>query len=205
MVWVLIDYYFKNTIHQIIIPVTFIAINYLSYKFKIFKSIEREEDNHLGTVYFSIAITAIYTVAFFIPELYIYTGISTFCLTFGDGFASFIGSSIKSMKIKDSKSIVGFIACFVLRGLCEITKPLVLVYPSFIIDCIAALYFSAISVSFSHSINLSHEFDGMFVSPDDNVIDGLEVVNIPIEDIGTEAEGKAKAKASAEAYAEPKA
>lgn len=36
------------------------------------------------------------------------------------------------------------------------------------------------------------EFDGMFVSPDDNVIDGLEVVNIPIEDIGTEAEGKAK-------------
>ena len=36
------------------------------------------------------------------------------------------------------------------------------------------------------------EFDGMFVSPDDNIIDGLEVVNIPIEDIGTEAEGKAK-------------
>lgn len=36
------------------------------------------------------------------------------------------------------------------------------------------------------------EFDGMFVGPDDNVIDGLEVVNIPIEDIGTEAEGKAK-------------
>lgn len=36
------------------------------------------------------------------------------------------------------------------------------------------------------------EFDGMFAGPDDNVIDGLEVVNIPIEDIGTEAEGKAK-------------
>lgn len=36
------------------------------------------------------------------------------------------------------------------------------------------------------------EFDGMFTGPDDNVIDGLEVVNIPIEDIGTEAEGKAK-------------
>lgn len=117
MVWVLIDYFFKNTIHQIIIPVTFIAINYSSYKFKLFKSIEREEDNHLGTVYFSIAITAIFTVAFFIPELYIYTGISTFCLTFGDGFASFIGSSVKSMKIKDSKSIVGFIACFVFSAI----------------------------------------------------------------------------------------
>ena len=36
------------------------------------------------------------------------------------------------------------------------------------------------------------EFDGMFAGPDDNVIDGLDVVNIPIEDIGSEAEGKAK-------------
>ena len=36
------------------------------------------------------------------------------------------------------------------------------------------------------------EFDGLFAGPDDNVIDGLEVVNIPIEDISTEAEGKAK-------------
>ena len=36
------------------------------------------------------------------------------------------------------------------------------------------------------------EFDVIFAGPDDNVIDGLEVVNIPIEDIGTEAEGKAK-------------
>lgn len=36
------------------------------------------------------------------------------------------------------------------------------------------------------------EFDGIFAGPDDNVIDGLEVVNIPIEDISTEAEGKAK-------------
>ena len=36
------------------------------------------------------------------------------------------------------------------------------------------------------------EFDGMFAVSDDNVIDGLDVVNIPIEDIGAEAEGKAK-------------
>lgn len=113
MVWVFIDIFFKNTIHQVIIPFTFIIINYLSYKFKLFKSIEREEDNHLGTVYFSIAIFVILLVAYIYPELYIYTGISTFCLTFGDGFASFIGSSIKSKKIKDNKSLIGFISCFI--------------------------------------------------------------------------------------------
>ena len=113
MVWVFIDIFFKNTIHQVIIPFTFIIINYLSYKFKLFKSIEREEDNHLGTVYFSIAIFIILLVAYIYPELYIYTGISTFCLTFGDGFASFIGSSIKNKKIKNNKSLIGFISCFI--------------------------------------------------------------------------------------------
>lgn len=113
MVWVFIDIFFKNTIHQVIIPFTFIIINYLSYKFKLFKSIERDEDNHLGTVYFSIAIFVMLLVAYILPELYIYTGISTFCLTFGDGFASLIGSSFKSKKIKDNKSILGFVSCFI--------------------------------------------------------------------------------------------
>lgn len=113
MVWIFIDIFFKNTIHQVIIPFTFIIINYLSYKFKLFKSIEREEDNHLGTVYFSIAIFVILLIAYIFPETYIYTGISTFCLTFGDGFASFFGSMFKSKKIKESKSILGFICCFI--------------------------------------------------------------------------------------------
>ena len=36
-VWIFIDVFFKNTIHQIIIPVSFLIINSISYKFKIFK------------------------------------------------------------------------------------------------------------------------------------------------------------------------
>ena len=59
IVWVFIDIFLKNTIHQVIIPIIFIIVNYLSYKFKIFKNMEREDENQPGTVYFSIGITII--------------------------------------------------------------------------------------------------------------------------------------------------
>ena len=111
-VWVLLDLLFKNTIHQIIIPFTFIIINYLSYKFNVFKAIERKENNHLGTVYFGIAVFIVMTFCYFFPQYHIYSGIAVFCLTFGDGFAALIGTLIKSPKIRSSKSISGFLACF---------------------------------------------------------------------------------------------
>lgn len=113
IVWILLDIFFKNTIHQVIIPFTFIIINYLSYKYKIFKSIEREDNNHLGIVYFSIAVFIVMLISYILPEYYIYSGIAVFCLTFGDGFAALIGYLTKSIKIKGSKSLNGFIACFV--------------------------------------------------------------------------------------------
>ena len=65
MVWVFIDVFFANTIHQIIIPVSFLIINTLSYKYKIYKSVERETGNHCGTIYFAIAITIVMTAAYF--------------------------------------------------------------------------------------------------------------------------------------------
>ena len=111
-VWILIEMFFKNTIHQVIIPFTFIIINFLSYKFKIFKDIEREENNHFGTVYFGIAVFIVMLFCYIFPEYFMYSGIAVFCLTFGDGFASLIGTLVKSPKIKDSKSISGFLACF---------------------------------------------------------------------------------------------
>lgn len=113
MVWVFIDLFLKNSIHQIIIPVCFLALNILSFKLKIFKSIERESGNHFGTIYFAIAISAIMALAYFFPVLFPYTGVAVFALTFGDGFAALVGHHTKSKKIYRSKSILGFVACFV--------------------------------------------------------------------------------------------
>lgn len=112
MVWVFIDFFFKNSIHQVILPVVFLVLNALSYKFKIYKSVEREDQNHLGTIYFAVAITIVMTLALWNSALYLPTGVAAFCLTVGDGFAALIGYNFKSAKIKESKSILGMGACF---------------------------------------------------------------------------------------------
>lgn len=112
-VWILIDIFIKNTIHQIIIPIIFIIVNYLSYKYKIFKNMEREEENEPGTVYFSIAITIIMLISYINSKFYYASGIATFSLTFGDGFAAIIGKFTKSKQIKNNKTLNGFISCFI--------------------------------------------------------------------------------------------
>lgn len=114
--WVFLYRFFWYDWQIVIIPISFIVINALSYKFKWFKMIERqdEKENHLGTVYFAIAITVLMIMALLFPSTIMQTGIATFCLCFGDGFAALIGSAAKKrIVIKGNKSLQGSIACFV--------------------------------------------------------------------------------------------
>lgn len=113
MVWVFIDIFFKNTVHQIVIPIAFLVLNVISYRFKLFKSVERDENNHCGTIYFAIAITVVMAISYFYKELYLASGVASFCLTIGDGFAALVGYNVHSPKVKGSKSLYGFIACFI--------------------------------------------------------------------------------------------
>ena len=110
-VWVLIDIFMKNTVHQFIVPIIFLILNILSYKYNIYKSVERIEKNHYGTIYFALAIFFVMFFVYLFPKYYICSGISIFCLTFGDGFASLIGSNFQSLKIYKDKTLNGFIAC----------------------------------------------------------------------------------------------
>lgn len=116
MVWVLIDVFFRNTIHQVIIPVIFLILNALSYRFRIYGSIERTTDNHMGTVYFAMAITGVMAVAYFEPAFYLPSGAAAFCLTFGDGFAALIGKKWKTHQVRPHKSLGGMTACFISAG-----------------------------------------------------------------------------------------
>lgn len=111
-VWIFLDIFMKNTIHQVIVPIIFLILNILSYKFNIYKSIERESENHFGTIYFALAITIIMLFALIFPKFYYCSGVATFCLTFGDGFATLIGYNTKTKKIYQNKTLSGFIACF---------------------------------------------------------------------------------------------
>ena len=42
MVWIFLDIFMKNTYHQVIVPIIFLILNTLSYKFNIYKIVERE-------------------------------------------------------------------------------------------------------------------------------------------------------------------
>lgn len=112
VVWILLDVFFRHTIHQIIIPVLFIMLNLLSYRFHIYSSVEREEDNHFGTVYFALVVTAVMSFVYFVPEYYAYSGIAIFCLTFGDGFAALIGYHVRTKSLMPRKSLGGFLSCW---------------------------------------------------------------------------------------------
>lgn len=128
LVWVLIDIFFRDTVHQIIIPVIFIILNTLSYKYDLYKSVERDEGNHKGTIYFAVAITIVMTVAYFRPEFYYPSGIAAFCLTFGDGAAALIGYNTSTKKLRDGKSMSGFLGCIASSALALLVFRLV--YPA---------------------------------------------------------------------------
>ena len=112
LTWFIINHFFINEIHMIIIPLTFVLINILSYKFKIFKIVERTEKNHFGTVYYAIGILILQILNYFKPSFIMATSISVIILTFGDGAASFFGSLFKNNKLKllFDKSITGFLS-----------------------------------------------------------------------------------------------
>ena len=114
--WVFLYYFFWPNWQVVIVPISFIIINTLSYKFKLFKMIEREEgkDNHKGTIYFAIGITILMFAALVFPETILCTGISVFALCFGDGMAALIGNHAKSkIQIVGEKTLQGSLACIV--------------------------------------------------------------------------------------------
>lgn len=119
--WVLLYYGFivnENALwfEVLIMPVSFILVNYLSYRYKIFTFIEREgEKNHPGTVYYAIAMTVLMALTIFFPETVIPSGIAVFCLSLGDGAAALVGSYFGKYgpRITETKSLIGSLACAV--------------------------------------------------------------------------------------------
>ncbi len=100
----------------LVLPISFIVINALSYKYKIFTMVEREgEGNHPGTVYYAIAITVLMGAVLLLPSLMLPSGVGVFCLSLGDGFAALFGEKFGKYgpKIRKDKSLIGTLACFV--------------------------------------------------------------------------------------------
>mgnify|MGYP001180253054 FL=1 len=105
---------FKSNFYPIVLASIFIFLNYLSFKYKIFKSMLSPHRITYGTIYFPIAYIIMVVGFWNYPE---YLMISLLVLSFSDPLASQVGNSIKSpiyFKIwDDKKSIQGTITFFI--------------------------------------------------------------------------------------------
>jgi phytol kinase len=99
--------------YAIVPPITFIGLNYLSYRQNIFKAMERGGSGNLGTVYFPISLLILVIVSFGILNQPYIGGLGILILGYGDGFAAVIGKKFGRHKLLLGKSVEGSLAMFV--------------------------------------------------------------------------------------------
>lgn len=104
-------YYFQYTFHMFIPPLTFIILNYLSYKKNIFKGME--DENSFGTICYPISVFIMSLLTYFNNDLVGAYAIGLFCMGLGDGLAPIIARNFESKKIINKKTLVGTITVLV--------------------------------------------------------------------------------------------
>ena len=115
--WFIAMYFFTNVWFAIFVPITFVIINYVSYKQDLIKVMERKKQDGLGTVYYAISLFILAIVSFGIYQKPILGLIPNVIMAYGDGFAAVVGKYIKSKTYKvgeTKKSIAGSITMFII-------------------------------------------------------------------------------------------
>lgn len=115
-IWFIYLMFVDSIIWASILPAVFVVINALSYKFKIIKSMEREENDGFGTVYYAISILIVVLISYFKNNVLL--GLpGMLIMGYGDGFAAILGQKIKSKQYTiggTTKSIAGSITMFII-------------------------------------------------------------------------------------------
>jgi len=111
--WIIMELFFDASVHKIVVPLTFVLINWISIKRHLIPGMDREVDDSYGTVFYAISLTVMNIFAFFNDAFVIPAGMGIFALSFGDGFAAVIGKISKSINIPigKGKSLFGTLAC----------------------------------------------------------------------------------------------
>lgn len=97
----------EQTLIAIIPPLIFTALNFLSYRYKIVKMIERDNRFDLGTISYPLAFTLIIILANYFFKMPYIGLLAALILGYGDGLASIVGRYFSGDK--NHKSIYGFI------------------------------------------------------------------------------------------------
>lgn len=111
--WFIAMYFFKDAIWASILPLLFVAINYLSYKKDLIKVMERnrKEQDGLGTVYYAMSLLILAIMTFGVLQNPMIGLAGILVMGYGDGFAAVIGKAVKSKEYKigkhTTKTVVG--------------------------------------------------------------------------------------------------
>lgn len=114
--WILAMFFFTGDQalwFAMIAPVTFIILNYYSYRHNLLKAMERGGKGNLGTVYFPISLLILVIFTFGIVKNPIIGAVGILIMGYGDGFAAVIGKAYGKHKIAFGKSIEGSITMFI--------------------------------------------------------------------------------------------
>ncbi len=103
---------FQHWYFAIIPPLSFVALNYISYRREIFKAVETGEKGNLGTVYFPISFAVILYLLWTRPNLLV---ASLMPMTWGDALAAVLGRLYGQRKysvLGSTRSVEGSLAMF---------------------------------------------------------------------------------------------
>lgn len=134
-------------------PVSFIVINYISWRGHVFAAMEHEEPRkNLGTIYFPIALTGLVLLTWsgLFPRWYGLAAILV--LGWGDGCASLLGERFLSLQFTvpgGKKSVVGTAAMFAASGLVTVV----------VVSAVVGL--SSLSASAFSAVNAVDGIDGL--------------------------------------------
>lgn len=115
--WFIAMYFFTNAVWASIVPLSFVIINYISYKKNIISVMERDNQDGLGTVYYAISLFVLAIISFGVLNnpLIGLTGILV--MGYGDGLAAIVGRKISSKEYKvgsTKKTLAGSATMFII-------------------------------------------------------------------------------------------
>ena len=159
--WLIAMFFFDNVIWASIVPASFVVINILSYKYNLIKSMEREEQDGFGTIYYAIAIFIMSVTTFGVLNNPLIGLAGMFVMAFGDGLAAVFGKTFgkKKYEIGDTTKtylgsftmlVVTFGIIFAVLSYCNST---LVIFKSLIIAIIMTV-FEAVSVKGTDNITV---------------------------------------------------
>lgn len=115
--WFIAMYFFDNAICASLVPLSFLIINYMSYKKNLITVMERESQDGLGTVYYALSLLIISIFTFGVVKRLEIGLCSILIMGYGDGLAAVIGKRVKSYEYKignTKKTLAGSITMFII-------------------------------------------------------------------------------------------